>query len=195
MAATCLDIITSALKLGRVIPSGGTPSAAETEDGMDCLQSLYDEWVAGAMFGKLTDSYLTASDTAQEGYRYLLAAGVTLTEPATISAEDSADGVERQPRDLALYESLTSTGTRSVRLYDRTGWVDLLDLTTGDIAPLSSRGKMGLAACLATSGAFAAMFGDTATMNPDVRAAANRFKASLSYKLGSTRDRTAAEYF
>ena len=119
--ATCLDIITSALKLARVIPSGGTPSSAETTDGLSCLQSMYDEWVAGGMFGKLTDTYLTADDTAQEGHRYLLAAGVTLTEPTTISSEDSVDGVERQPRDLAVYESLTSTGTRSVRLYDRTG--------------------------------------------------------------------------
>lgn len=193
MAATCLDIITSALKLARVIPSGGAPSAAETEDGMDCLQSLYDEWVAGGMFGKLADQYLTASDTAQEGHRYLLASGVTLTEPITISAEDSADGVARQPRDLALYESLTDTGTRTVRLYDRTQWVDLLDLASADIAPLSSRGKMGLAACLATSGAFASMFGSVS--DPDVRAAANRFRASLSYKLGTTRDRTASEYF
>ena len=193
--ATCLDIITSALKLARVLPSGGTPSASETEDGMDCLQSLYDEWVAGGMFGKLTDTYLTADDTAREGNRYLLASGVTLTEPTVIPAEDSADGTARQPRDLAIYESLTSTGTRSVRLYDRTGWVDLLGLTTTSIAPLASRGKMGLAACLATSGAFAAMFNDTATMNPDVRSVANTFRASLSYKLGTTRDRTASEYF
>jgi hypothetical protein len=195
MAATCLDIITAALKLARVLPSGGVPSAAETEDGMDCLQSLYDEWVAGGMFGKLTDAYLTADAEAQEGHRYLLASGVTLTEPTTIAAADSVDGEERQPRDLAIYESLTSTGTRTVRLYDRTGWVDLLDLSTSDIAPLSSRGKIGLAACLATSGAFAAMFSDTATMNPDVRSAANTFRASLSYKLGTTRDRTASEYF
>lgn len=191
--ASCLDIITSALKLARVLPSGGVPSASETGDGLDCLQSLYDEWVAGAMFGKLTDKYLTANDTALEGYRYLLASGVTLTEPTTISSEDSADGSERQPRDLALYESLTSTGTRTVRLYDRTGWVDLIGLATTDEAPLSSRGKMGLAACLATSGAFASMFG--AVSDPDVRAAANRFRASLSYKLGTTQDRRAAEYF
>jgi hypothetical protein len=193
--ATCLDIITSALKLAKVLPSGGTPSAAETEDGMDCLQSLYDEFVASGMFGRLTDVYLTASDTAQEGKRYLLASGVTLTEPTTISAEDNCDGVVRQPRDLSLYESLTSTGTRSVRLYDRTGWVNLLDLQTSDIAPLSSRGKMGLAATLAISGAFAAMFNDTAGMSPDVRAAATRFRASLCYKIGSTRDRNQVEYF
>jgi hypothetical protein len=195
MASTCLDVITSALKLARVLASGGAPSAAESEDGLACLQSLYDEFVAEGVFGRLTDSYLTADDTAQEGYRYLLASGVTLTEPTTIAAEDTRDGVERQPRDLSLYESLTSAGVRSVRLYDRTEWVDLLDLETSDIAPLSGRGMIGLAANLATSGAFCAMFGDTAAMNPDVRASANRFRTALCYKQGSTRDRTPSEYF
>lgn len=193
--ATCLDVITSALKLAKVLASGGTPSGAETSDGMDCLQSFYDECVANAVFGRLTDSYLTADDTAREGYRYLLASGVTLTEPTLIPAEDTVDGVERQPRDLSLYESVDSDGVRSVRLYDRTAWVDLLNLESSDIAPLSSRGAMGLAACLATSGAFCAMFNDTASMNPDVRGMANRFRTSLCYKQGSTRDRTASEYF
>lgn len=195
MASTCLDVITSALKLARVLRSGGTPGAAETSDGLSCLQSLYDSFVTDGMFGRLEDVYLTANDTAQEGKRYRLAAGITLTEPTTISAQDSSTGEERAVRDLALYEKVDSTGTRTVRLYDRTGWVNLLGLASGDIAPLSSRGAMGLAACLATSGAFAAMFGDTASMNPDVRAMSNRFRASLSYKLGSTQDRRKAEYF
>ena len=191
--ASCLDIITSALKLARVISSGATPTAAETSDGLDCLQSLYDEWVASAMFGKLEDVYLLADDTAKEKHRYILASGVTLTEPATIL--DECTGDTRAPYDLAVYEKIDSSGTRTVRLYDRTGWVDLLGLATTDTAPLASRGKMGLAACLATSGAFAAMFNDTATMNPDVRTAANRFRASLAYKLGSTQRRTPVEYF
>ncbi len=195
MAATCLDVITSALKLARVLASGAQPSAAEGEDGLACLQSLYDEFVAEGVFGRLTDSYLTADDTVKEGYRYLLASGVTLTEPTTISAEDAPDGIERQPRDMAIYESLTSTGSRTVRLYDRTGWVDLLDLALSDLAPLAGRGLIGLAATLATSGAFCAMFGDTAAMNPDVRAASNRFRTALCYKQGSTRDRTPSEYF
>lgn len=195
MTATCLDIVTSALKLARVLRSGGTPSAAESEDGMACLQGLYDSWISGGMFGRLEDVYLTADDTAEEGRRYTLAAGVTLTESTTIAAEDSRDGTERAPRDLAVYESLDSDGNRSVRLFDRTAWVDLLDLDSSDVAPLSGRGATGLAAALATYGAFAAMFGDTATMNPDVRRLASQFLGSLAYKLGSTRDRKTAEYF
>lgn len=195
MAATCSDVVTAALRLARVIAVNKDPKAAESERGLECLQSLYDSWVSTGMFGRLEDVYLTADDTAEEGKRYLLSSGVTLTEPTTISAEDSADGVARQPRDLSLYEKLTDTGTRSVRLYDRTGWVDLLNLALADVAPLSSRGMMGLAAALAISGGFTAMFGLGQGINPDVRALAAQFMASLSYKLGSTRDRSQAEYF
>lgn len=194
MAATCLDVITSALKLGRVLSSGGVPKAAEAEDGLACLQSLYDGWVATGLFGRLEDTYLVADDTAQEGKRYLLADGVTLTEPSVVSADDSADCASRQPRDLALYESVASDGTRSVRLYDRTGWVDLTDLGPDAIAPLSGRGQMGLAAVLACSGPFIAMFNDSAAMNPDIRRVAYQFMAGLSYKMGSTRDRAAVDY-
>jgi hypothetical protein len=193
MAATCLDIITYAMRQTKVIGLGKEPKAAEEEEGMFALQSFYDELVAGGMFGRLEDSYLTSSDTAQEGMRYLLASGVILTEPTTIAAEDSADGIARQPRDLSLYESVTSTGTRSVRLYDRTAWVDLLDLEATDIAPLSGRGAYGLASALATSGGFIDAFG--AVPSPAVLARATRFLSALSHKLGSTRDRATPDYF
>jgi hypothetical protein len=110
MAATCLDIITYAMRQARVLGPGKEPKAAEAEEGMVALQSFYDELVQGGMFGRLEDSYLTSDDTAEEGKRYLLASGVTLTEPTTIAAEDSADGIARQPRDLSVYEKVTSAG-------------------------------------------------------------------------------------
>lgn len=204
MAATCLDIITDALKLAGVLRSGASPKAAESDDGMVCLQALYDEWVLGGMFGRLTDSYLTADADAQEGYRYYVPAGVTLTDatsdyvPQYGDAYDDCDyssgiGYTRQPRDLAIYESLTSTGTRKVKLYDRTGWVDLLDLTTASIAPLASRGRTGLACALATSGAFVATFG--ASLRPDVVSKGRDFTANLANKFGSTQDEAPGEYF
>lgn len=190
--ASVLDIITYAMRSSGVLASGDEPTASEGEDGLAALQSFYDELVAQGMFGRLTDSYLTTSDTAQEGFRYLLGSGVTLTEPTTISAEDSEDGITRQPRDLALYESLTNAGVRSVRLYDRTGWVNLIDLALTDIAPLSSRGAMGLAAALACSGGFCDMFGVTPTQ--PLLARSQRFLSSLTHKLGSTQDRLSVEY-
>jgi hypothetical protein len=59
MAATCLDIITYAMRQARVLGPGKEPKAAEAEEGMVALQSFYDELVQGGMFGRLEDSYLT----------------------------------------------------------------------------------------------------------------------------------------
>lgn len=204
--ATCLDVVTNALKLARVISSGETPEADESGDGMLALQSLYDQWRIGGMFGSLTDAYLTADADAQEGYRYYLTAGVTLTDATNDYVPQYGDsytecdyssgiGATRQPRDLAFYESVTSTGTHAARLYDRKAWVDLLGLTLADDAPLASRNLMGLSACLATYGGFTAMFGDTATLNPDVRKLANSFLESIASKAGSTQDVSGADFY
>jgi hypothetical protein len=202
--ATCLDVIATALKLAKVLRSGGTPSASETADGLACLQSLYDGWVTGGMFGQLTDSYLTANADAQEGYRYYLTSKMTLTDATNdyvpqhgdaYSECDYASGIggTRQPRDLAIYESLTSTGTRAVKLYDRTGWVDLLGLEAGDEAPLSNRDSVGLAACLATSGAFIAMFGGE--VSPLMISKAAQFLKNVMNKAGTTQDDPGASFF
>jgi hypothetical protein len=188
--ATCLDIISSAMRLSGILGLGKEPKAAESEHGLACLQSLYDSWVQ-TMFGRLEDVYLTSDDTAEEGKRYYVPSGITLTDASSEYLDGSGD--TRQPRDLSLYEVLESDGTRRVKLYDRTEWVDLLDLGLSDIAPLSGRNEMGLAACLATHGAFAAAFGAEPSERVGVLAAT--FLAGLSYKFGSTRDRTKAEYF
>lgn len=190
--ATVRDIITHALKLARVISSGESPSSEEAADGLVCLQSLYSSWVHNAMFGELEDVYLDADDDAQEGKRYYVPTGLTLTDATSVYDDN---GTTRQPRDLAIYEVLMQAGTRTVKLYDRTEWVELTGLTLNSTAPLSSRGEMGLAAVLATYGGFAAMFGDTATMNPDVRRAASDFLGQIMAKKGSTRDKTGSEYF
>lgn len=191
--ATCLEVITAAMQMTGVLALGKSPKAAETERGLRALQSLYDQWLTGGMFGTLEDVYLSDDDTAEEGKRYLLASGVTLTEPTTIAAEDSRDGEERQPRDLSVYESVTSTGTRAVRLYDRSEWVDLLGLDSGDVAPLSKRNSDGLAAVLATSAGFIGAFG--APANETVVALARHFLRNMVGKQGSTQDRDGADYF
>lgn len=188
--ATCLDIITLAMKQCRILASGGTPTSAETEDGMTALQSLYDEWRTGGMFGTLTDVYLDSDDTAEEGKRYYVAAGVTLTD-ATSAYEDECGNI-RQPRDMALYESFDGT-TQTAKLYDRTAWVDLLGLESTDEAPLSGRNASGLAACLALSGGFADLFGVEA--GPNTVALGRHFLRNIMSKMGSTQDDSGADYF
>lgn len=188
--ATCSTVISNALKLAKVLPAGGSPTSSETTDGLACLQSLYDHWLHNGMFGALEDIYLEENDTAEEGKRYFVPTGLTLTDATSVYVDEL--GETRQPRDLAVYESLTEAGTRTVKLYDRSTWRALTGLASGDEAPLSSRGAMGLAACLATSGAFASMFG--AVPDPDVRMLALQFQGSLMSK-ATTQDRTAAEFF
>jgi len=190
--ATCLDIVTYAMRSLGLLSSGETPSSEEGADGLVALQSFYDELLASGMFGRLEDIFLDFDDTAEEGKRYLLDTGITLTEPTTISADVSADGTERQPRDLSVYEKLTSTGTRTVRLYDRTQWVNLIGLALTDTAPLSNRGAMGLAAAVACSGGFSDMFG--AQPGQPLLARSQRFLSSLTHKIGTTRDRLTVEY-
>jgi hypothetical protein len=186
--ATCLDIITYAMQMTGVLGLGKTPKAAEEEAGLVALQSLYDEWRTGGMFGQLEDVYLTEDDTAEEGKRYYTN-GFTLA--AATSQYVDADGNTRQPRDMALYETFNGT-TQTAKLYDRIEWVDLLGLASGDTAPLSGRNAYGLAACLATSGGFVAAFG--AQLNEATVALARHFLRNVMGKGGSTQDDAGADY-
>ena len=189
--ATCLDIITYAMRQAGVLGSGEEPTAAEGEDGLVALQSMYDDWRNRGMFGQLEDVYLSESDTAQEGKRYFIPTGMTLTDATSVYTDSS--GNTRQPRDLALYETLTQAGTQTAKLYDRTQWVDLLDLTLSDTAPLSKRNAYGLAACLSLSGGFQASFGESA--NPIVAALCSQFTRQLMGKIGSTQDDSGGTYY
>lgn len=191
--ATCLQIITYAMRQCRILGPSGSPSTNETTEGMVALQSLYDQWRTSGMFGELEDVYLDENDTAEEGKRYYVPAGLTLT--AATSAYIDSEGNTRQPRDLAMYESLSAGQvTPTAKLYDRTDWVDLIGLTSAGTAPLSNRNAYGLAACLACDGAFQAMFG-AEPPNPHVMELAANFKRSIMGKRGSTRDRLASDYF
>jgi hypothetical protein len=185
--ATCLDIITYAMRQARIIGPGKTPKAAEAVEGMVALQSLYDQWRTGGMFGTLTDLYLEEDDIALEGYRYRIASGVTLTDATSVYLDE--DNVTRAPRDLALYEAVTS----AAKLYDRTEWVDMLGLEQSDTAPLSGRNAYGLAAALVVSGGFTSLFG--VEPSPSALETARNFTRSLMSKQGSTQDKIAGEYF
>lgn len=184
---TCRDIVTLALKMARAISPGEEPEASEAADGLCALQSLYDGWISSGMFGRLEDVYLGTDETAEEGKRYLLADGVTLTAPTTI--EDG--GEERQARDMAVYEAVTHDGVRSVHLYDRYRWVAMLGLDLNSEAPLADRGASGLAACVAQS--FAEMFG--ASIGPETMRLAMQFRSALAGKHGTTRTRVEADWF
>jgi len=186
---TCRDIITYALRQAKVLASGEELSDEEAADGMVALQSLYDLWLSSGMFGRLTDVYASADYEAKERERVTAPSGVAVTIPASVT--DDCSGSTRAPWDLSIIETVVD-GVRLVKLYDRTAWVDLLDLELSDEAPLASRSAFGLAAALATSGAFLTMF--AGQISRETTALARSFTTALSLKLGSTQLRSYVEY-
>jgi hypothetical protein len=188
---TCLNIVTQALRLGKVVASGDSPSADEAADGLACLQSLYDAWIAAGMFGQLKDLYKAEAYSALEGERITAPSGVVVTFPTALP--DLTNGGNRAPRDLSCIETIID-GVRVVKIWDRTAWVALRGLALSDAAPLAERGAVGLSAALACSGAFLAEFGDEG-VSPRVERLARQFNGTLSYKAGTTQDISQAEYF
>jgi hypothetical protein len=189
---TCLDVITYALTMTRVVGSGQPIPADDEVNGLVAFQSFYDQHVNNGLFGRLADVYKTANYTAAENERVISPSAITVTFPTSVA--DCDNGGSRAPRDLSMIETILN-GAREVKIYDRTGWVSLLGLTAASDAPLAARGAWALAAAFACSGAFGAMFGSSAQIGPDIRFLAGQFMLGLAYKQGTTRDRTPAEYF
>lgn len=185
---TVRDVVKLALQQARVVGIGRDPKASEAEAGLTAFQSMLDQWVANGMFGRLTDVYETANYTASEGERVIAPTAITVTFPTSL--DDECNGGTRAPYDLSLIETVLN-GTRVVKLYDRTGWVNLLGLTLGSNAPLAGRGLAGLAACVARS--YAEMFG--AQLGPNTMALALQFQGMISHKFGTERPKEAACYY
>lgn len=180
--ATCRDIVARALHMTGIVPRSEDPDADELRDGLTVLQSLYDGWLTGGMFGRLTDVYEPGDYEALESQRVFVDSG-TVTLPATID--------ERKPRDLVAIEAHDDAGRRAW-IWDRTEWVRIDALAASDTAPLSNRGVNGLAACLAV--AYAEEYG--AQLSASVVRQCGQFKSALSYKFGSEREpAAAADYF
>lgn len=191
--ATCRDIITSAMRKLRQLPSGDSASADEADDGLTALQAMYLSWVGQGLFGRLTDVIKDAAYTAEEWERVRKDAAVTITIPDTIT--DDATGDERAPYDLALIEVIYPTdGTRQISLYDANlgVWVRLDSLTLDSDAPLSGRGEHGLACALATY--WADEFG-IELVGPATARSATNFRLQLSYKVGVQRRSNQAVYY
>lgn len=183
--ASVRDVVTLALRQARVIGINRSPTASEADAGLQAYQGMLDLWVANGMFGRLTDAYKTDDYEAAEGERVIAPTAITVTIPATL------ENGTRAPYDLSLIETVLN-GTRAVKLYDRTGWVNLLGLTLNtDPAPLSGRGLTGLAACVAQT--YAEMFG--ASLGPQTTMLARQFQGLVSRKFGSSRPAVAGVYY
>lgn len=183
---TCRDIVTLAMKQAQILAPGAEPTAGEAADGMDALQGLYEGWVSGGMFGQLTDDIVSVGGAALLQHRITATDGAVITLPTTVDR----DGDDLAPYDLSVVEIIDATG-RKVHLFEAGTWRQIDALGLSDKAPLASRGRDGLAACLAMS--FAEQF--AASIGPGTANRARQFKTALMFKLGADRPRTAAEYF
>lgn len=185
---TCRDIITRALRKARVYAAGETPTDDDMNDGLDELQNLYEQWGTAGMFGRLAD-VLTDDDYEAEPNQRIT---VTDTATITIPTEIEVDGEDASPFDTAFVEVVDVPGGTVTRyIYEAGTWVEISGLALDDEAPLSGRGRGGLAACLAL--AYADEFG--AEIGPGVARQAAAFKTALSLKYGSDAQRTAPSYY
>lgn len=152
---TCLDVVSRALQMLKVLPAATQADADQAEDGMTALQGLISHMAETGSFGALTDVVLTADAEAGENERVSGAFAVTL--PAIIY--DECTGETRKPidrcivgiaADVVTVDALAVTGPQTW-LYDATlaEWVALHDLELSGDCPLGSRFFEGLAAMLA----------------------------------------------
>lgn len=180
---TCRDIVTRALQMSGIVALGRDPKAAEIDAGMVSLQSLYDEWVNGGMFGRLTDVYKTGAYTANEGER-VHGGTVTLPDPVT------NDGDARSPRQFACIVTITA-GVATNSVYFDGDWRTVSGLALGDDAPFATISADGLAGCVAER--LSSTFGGDVAVG--AARAAREFKRALSYKIGSTQPEPVGVYF
>lgn len=185
---TCRDIISSSLRKARIYAPGETPSADDMADGLDELQNLYEQWGSNGMFGRLSDVLTNAAYEAAPNERVTATNSAVVTIPTTIDD----DGTEFPPFDMAFIEVINTVAATVTRyIYSNGAWVSISSLTLDSEAPLSNKGRSGLAACLAMS--FAEQFGSQ--IGPGVMRQATSFKMGLSLKHGGDAQRTAPEYF
>ncbi|CAB4137525.1 hypothetical protein UFOVP319_40 [uncultured Caudovirales phage] len=180
---TCRDIVTRALQMSGIVALGRDPKAAETEAGMVSLQSLYDEWFTGGMFGRLKDVYADGIYTANEGER-ITADGATITLPTLY------DDNKRPPYEFSAVVIVTG-GTADNFVYHNGAWHNCAGLLLGDDAPLASISVDGLAGCVAER--LVSTFGGDVSVGS--ARAARQFKQALSLKIGATQPAATSVYF
>lgn len=190
MAVTVNDIIAQGLRMARVVPLRGNPTAAEAAMGLDVFQGMLDQWASLGVFGSLKDVYKTADYAPEDvGERIHITSGA-VTLPSIVKR----DGDDFPPLDLSLIEVVDAGAATFARwLFDalKGDWVRVDALALTDDAPLASRGKMGLAACLAVH--YCETFGQPIT--PMVKRQADVFIAGIGAAYVSERPFVGAEYY
>lgn len=169
--ATCQDVITRSLIKRGDLKRDQSATLLGLTDGLERLQSMFDEWAQGGFFGRLTDVYVTEDYTAGEMERITAPDGSTVTIPDTL--DDPITGDERSPLDRSVV--VVVQGSPDTYMYDgRLGaWSAVSALTLSSVCPFANRGLDGLAAALAA-------YADE--VSPAVQQEAARFRGLLANK-------------
>jgi hypothetical protein len=186
--ATCREIITDAArKVGEVSEGRPAPTSYTADNFLAVLQAWYEQSVNTGLFGRLNDVLVSADYTAKEFDRITLDGAPTITYPSTITD----CGTTRSPLDLALI--VTAGASPEYRLWDANlaSWVRLDGLTLDSVAPLSLRGRDGLASLLAAM--VIEDYGEEP--RPILTGRAGRFLSTISARDGSQRRDVDYEYF
>jgi hypothetical protein len=165
--ASCLEVVSRALRLARIVGLGEEPSDTELDDGMFVLQSIYQ---------RIADTALAASDEIYIADDYTAGENERIYSTGTVTLPDLIDdGSDRRVKDLASVQYNEGDGWQTW-ISDRGDWVRVDDLESSDEAPLSSRNKEGLACLVAVeyAGTFGALEIDAATVQK-----ARRFQSQL----------------
>jgi hypothetical protein len=150
--ATCEEVVKGAFRRAGVSRDLDEVRPREMDRGLQVLQDLYLELVAGGAFGQFNDVAVDADYTALEQDRILVTTtdAVSITIPETIT--DDATGDLRPPLDGSII-AVTDTASTDRRTYIYDGayaaWTLVEDLTLSGFAPLSVRYRSGIEAKLA----------------------------------------------
>ena len=207
MASTVREVGNLALRKLGIVRSGGTASASEMQDCLEALSSLYQSWIDGGAFGRVTNVPMNIQGTFTSGVNQhlnvLVDDTVTIDLPSTVpygywntwmAARDYGwglnvplggdDGYNVPPdKSVVMITDKFDVTRRATYVYDGTVqlWmrIDTLDLDSE--APLSARNLDGLASILAVR--VVDQFGDTNLSQLTMRSA-NKYQLALVTRFG-----------
>lgn len=150
--ATCEELIKGAFRRAGVSRDVDEVRPREMTRGLQVLQDIYLELVAGGAFGRFNDVAVDADYTAEEQDRILVTTedAVSLTLPETVTDADT--GIVRPPLDgSAIAVTDVASTSRRTFIYDSAdgAWSFIEELALSDYAPLSVRYRSGLEGRLA----------------------------------------------
>lgn len=154
--ATCAEVITKAYRKLGARGRGEVLDAAETEDGLTALQSLYDEMVFSRAFGPIAAVQSAVDVEADEDTRVFATVedpivvtypDEVVVEPVSLACQLNTTPTTRPPRDLSVIS--VADGETAIYSHARGSWDQISNLALHDFAPLSERSLDGLACLLA----------------------------------------------